>query len=199
MPSAAHLQELLAPWGELRPQPRSQWTHDIPLPDALASFYEQIGPRGETIYESAGPVGLTLSAGGNPVCIPPLHRLLDLQAGYAWQSTPDERYSDWPASWWVIAEQGGDPFIFDASTGQVTFAFHGAGRWTPKPFAPDLCTAVGALATVANAHEALLESGQNLDDGLTPECRAQIIAALARFVGSEAETVRMLAAWEYYE
>ena len=99
----------------------------------------------------------------------------------------------------MIAEQAGDPFIYDKNTGQVYFAFHGAGRWDPKLFAPDLYTAIGALAAVANAHEELSEQELNLDDGLTPEGHQQVLAALSQFTGDEALASAMLSAWEYYE
>lgn len=199
MPDTDQIRQLLSSLGELRAQHTSQWTGNIPLPSDIADFYAQIGPWGEVIYESVGSVGISLSAGGNPVSIPPLHKLFNLQAGYAWQSDPSQPFDDWPAHWLVVAEQGGDPFIHDSRTGQVFFAFHGAGNWEPTFFAPDLLTAMGALATVANAHEALSEQELNLDDGLTPAGKAKIMSALAKFLGSEDEAQRLLSAWEYYE
>jgi len=199
MPNLQQLEQLLAPWGELRPQAASDWRGSRPLPEELTRLYEQIGPWGQVFHASVGPVGSTLAVGGNPVCIPPLHKLFDLQAGYAWRSSPAEPLPGWPEHWLVIAEQGGDPFILDTLGGQVLFAFHGAGRWEPRPFAPDLLTAIGALATVANTHEALSEQELDPDDGLTPRGRARIMAELGRFLGSEQQAGLMLAAWEYYE
>ena len=194
------IHQLLSSWGELRAQQADEWQGDAEqLPKEIADFYEQIGPFGPVIYESVGPVGIALSVGGNPVSIPPLRKLLNLQAGYAWQSDPKQPFDNWPAHWLVIAEQGGDPFIYDKNTGQVYFAFHGAGRWDPKLFAPDLYTAIGALAAVANAHEELSEQELNLDDGLTPEGHQQVLAALSQFTGDEALASAMLSAWEYYE
>lgn len=200
MHSTEEIRHLLSNWGELRSQDASLWKGDEKtLPQEIADFYAQIGPWGEVIYESVGPVGITLSVGGNPVCIPPLGRLFGLQAGYAWQSDPDKPFDNWPGHWLVIAEQGGDPFIYDRLSGQVLFAFHGAGHWAPKVFAPDLYTAIGALVTVANAHQALDEQELNLDDGLSTEGKARILAELSRFTGSAEQAAAMLAAWEYYE
>ena len=114
MHSTEEIRHLLSNWGELRAQDASLWKGDEnTLPKEIADFYAQIGPWGEVIYESVGPVGITLSVGGNPVCIPPLGRLFGLQAGYAWQSDPDKPFDNWPGHWLVIAEQGGDPFIYD--------------------------------------------------------------------------------------
>ena len=42
---------------------------------------------------------------------------------------------------------------------------------------PSIASAIGALATVANAHEELSEQELNLDDGLTPEGHQQVLAA----------------------
>ena len=200
MPRIEEIRHLLSSWGELRPQPASNWQGAAEqLPAEVARFYEQIGPWGDVIYESVGPVGLSLSAGGNPICIPPLHKLLNLQAGYAWESSPDQPFADWPSHWLVIAEQGGDPFIHDNRTGQIFFAFHGAGRWDPQLFAPDLYTALGGIATVADIHESLSEEELNLDDGLTPQGRARVLAALSQFTHDPNLAQAMLDAWEYYE
>lgn len=200
MHNSDEIRQLLLPWGELRPQNRGQWQgKPHALPQEIADFYAQIGPWGEVIYESVGPTGISLCVGGNPVCIPPLARLHDLQAGYAWQASVDESLEDWPEHWLVIAEQGGDPFIYDRLSAQVLFAFHGAGRWEPKVFAPDLHTAIGALATVANVHESLSEQELNLDDGLTPQGRLRVLDALSRFTGDKVLATAMLSAWEYYE
>lgn len=200
MNSTEQIRQRLSIGGELRSQPASNWQGDAgQLPAEIARFYEQIGPWGEVIYESVGPVGLHFSAGGNPVCVPPLHRLLDLQAGYAWESDPDQPFDDWPGHWLVIAEQGGDPFIYDSQTGQVFFAFHGAGHWSPRLFAPNLYTALGGIATVADIHERLPEEELNLDDGLTPQGRARVLAALSQFTHDPNLAQAMLDAWEYYE
>lgn len=199
MPSFEQLKELLHPWGPLRAQPASDWRGTTALPPAVADFYARVGPWGETYHESVGPVGCTLAVHGNPVCIPPLHRLMDYQAGYAWVSHPGQPIAGWPAHWLVIAEQGGDPFIFDTQTQQVLFAFHGAGSWKPVVFAPDLPTAVGALATVANAFSALSDKEADPDGGLAGQGRQKITDALAGFLGSQERALQMLAAWEYFE
>ena len=191
------LRRLLEPFGPLKAQPAADWLGADALPDAVAEFYARVGPLGQTHHENAGPVGCTLTVGGNPVCIPALRKLWTLQDGYAWSRTPENTFSGWSDDWLVIAEQGGDPFIFERSTGHVLFAFHGAGSWKPRQFAPDLRTAIGALAVVATGFCALTDE-HFVDEEPTPQALAQIKTALAAALGDMQQADEMLAAWGYY-
>ncbi|MGG4603823.1 hypothetical protein ACLPHM_03410 [Paenalcaligenes sp. Me131] len=190
------LRSLLEPFGQLRSQSPSEWTGQSDLPAPIADFYQQVGPLGHTYYENVGPVGCTLTVGGNPVCIPPLSKLAALQAGYAWSETPAQPLDDWNPNWLVIAEQGGDPFIYDKTTGHVLFAFHGAGSWKPTFFTKNLTTAIGALATVATSY-CCLDEDQFFDEALLDSGLQCITDDLANVVGGLAEAQRMLDAWEY--
>lgn len=193
------IRTLLEPWGELRPQPASDWLGPIPLPDVVARFYEHIGPLGPTIYESVGPVGLTIDVGGNPVCIPPLRKLWDLQAGYRIHGITREAIPGWNPDWLVVAEQGGDPFILDCAHRTVLFAWHGAGAWSPRLLAPDLPTAFGAVATVGNSLAALGEEARDDDYNLKDASRRFVTEQLGNFLGSQAAAEKFLHAWGWYE
>jgi hypothetical protein len=197
MINPASLRTLLEPFGELRPQPASDWTGADPLPEDIARFYAHVGPWGPVIYENIGPIGSTLNCGGNPVCIPPLHKLENLQEGYAWGSNPAGKFDDWNPDWLVIAEQGGDAFIYEKPSGHILFAFHGMGTWEPRLFANDLLTAVAALAAVANVYTSLEES-EFVDCAVTEAALEKIKARLAAVIGNRAEAERMLAVLEYY-
>lgn len=198
-PDYTRLRTLLHPIGTLRPQPASDWTGAGVLPGDIARFYEEIGPWGEVHHESVGPVGLTLTVGGNPVCIPPLHKLESLQAGYAWSKDPQDRLDGWDDDWLVVAEQGGDPFIHERSTGHILFAFHGAGSWRPVFFARDLATAFGALAAFATAYLALEES-DFVDDEPTAAAIMKLKAAVHAVVEDDAQVEQLFSAWEvFYE
>lgn len=194
--TADMLRTLLAPFGQLRSQSPSEWTGKRALPTPLQEFYQQVGPLGTTYHETVGPVGCTLTVGGNPVCIPPLRKLESLQAGYAWSKSPDDTLDDWNPNWLVIAEQGGDPFMYDQTTGQVLFAFHGAGVWAPAVFAHDLYTAIGAIACVATSY-CELDDNQFDDEALTETGYHTILTDLATALGNADEAQRMLDAWEY--
>jgi hypothetical protein len=161
MLSVAQVRMLLAPHGELRRQTRDRWSGAIPLPETVADFYEKIGPWGPTIHEGVGPVGSTIPTGGNPTCMPPLHRLWDYQAGYRWHANTGERLTDWSDDWLVVATEGANPYILEISTGRILFAFAGAGKWQPKEVFSDIFTMAAGLATIGSVYN---EAGEDMYD-----------------------------------
>lgn len=170
-----------ARFGPLQAQSPELWQGDVPLPPALAAFYAQVGPWGETVHASVGPVGVSVP--GINVDFPPLHRLWALQAGYRWEGDAGARIADWPEQWLVIADQNADPFILDLDSGQVLFAFHGAGTWEATVLTEDLPTFVAVLAAVGTVY---LEADDDLedDDGeLRPVHRAAALQAAAAVLG----------------
>ncbi len=199
MTSFDRLRPLLAPWGRLQPQPASDWQGPFALPAIVEAFYREVGPWGETWHASVGPVGLTINAGGNPVDVPPLHKLWARQDGYAWSRNPDNPIAGWPAHWLVVAQEGANPFILDRNDGSVWFDLAGGGNYDdPSRFADDLPTALGAIATVANALAALGDDALDDTYELKPESRVQVSRALAAFTGSAASAEDMLKAWRWY-
>jgi hypothetical protein len=184
----------LASHGELAPQPAAQhWRGDIPLPPALETFYERIGPLGEWINERVGHGGLTVPNVGNPFSIPPLARLWELQAGYRWHGITGERIADWPDHWLVVADQGADPFIFDLRTGAIQFARHGEGAWQGNgPMFADIFQMAACLGTIGQFVE---EADDDLfldDDSVDPAQRARLIARLAPLLGNAAEAASVV-------
>lgn len=193
------LRERLAPWGALKSQPASDWQGPDPLPQAVADFYREVGPWGETYHASVGPVGLTIATGGNPVEVPPLHKLWARQDGFAWSRSPAQPLPQWPAQWLVIALEGSNPFVLDRDSGAVLFHFSGCGHWRePRTFAPDLAMALGGIATVANALSELGDAALDEDFNLKDSSRAFVQHALAEFVGDSGQAQAMLTAWQWY-
>jgi hypothetical protein len=178
----SELKKLLAPWGELKSQPASDWTGEFALPAPIAAFYAEIGPLGETIYEKVGPVGVNIDLGGNPVSLPPLYKLWGLQIGYRTHGITKERIADWPDDWLVIAQEGANPYIFKLSDNQIYFDLAG-GEWRLKWLASDIATAFGGLATLANARAALDEDSDFEDYEMLPAAREKCVAQLAKFLG----------------
>ena len=196
------LATLLAPWGALRPQLPSDWEGPPDaLPNEVAAFYRDVGPWGEVVYENVGPVGLTINKGGNPVVVPPLHKLWWRQAGFAWSRSPEVPLPGWRSNWLVIAKEEANPFIFDRDDGRVLFAFAGMGKagWQPRTFAEDLASALGGIATVANALAALGDDAFDEEFNLKPDSRDYAHSRLTDFLGSAAGASEMLAVWEWYE
>lgn len=188
MVSIEQARAALAPHGALAPQPAAaHWRGDIPLPPAIATFYEQVGPLGEWVNDRVGHAGLTVPNVGNPFSIPPLSRLWQLQAGYRWHGITGERLADWPDHWLVVADQGADPFIFDLRTGAIQFARHGTGAWEDdEPIFADILQMAACLGTVGQFVE---EAGDDLfldDDSVDPAQRARLVKQLVPLLGNAA-------------
>lgn len=185
MISIPKIREQFSLFGELRPQARSAWTGEIPLPESLAEFYEQIGPWGATYHEHVGPVGITLSE--TQISFPALHRLWNLQAGYRWDASNGQRVNDWQEEWLVIADQNADPFILDTNTGRILFALHGTGAWDAGELAPDLFTFIAAATAIGAVFHRADEDLRDDDWVIKPEYRKAAIAEVAKVVGDARE------------
>jgi hypothetical protein len=180
MPSFDQIRPLLAPWGALKPQPASDWEGPFALPEVIADLYREVGPWGDFHGTSTSPDGLSIDTGGNPVSVPPLRRLWAQQDGYAWSRNPGNRLDGWPEHWLVIAQEGGLPFIFDRNDGSMLFHSTGMGHWNaPRRLAADWATALGAIATVANALAELVDDA--LDESF--ELKASSRGACHRATG----------------
>jgi len=177
---------LLAEHGEVRSQPASDWRGTFPLPSDLAKFYDVVGP-----------VDVTIEGYGNPNFLPSLAKLWEFQAGYRWNGLSGEPIVDWNDNWLVVADEGGDAFIFDRVSSKVLFAQHGQGAWEPEEWFTD----VGAMAccmailgsVVRRAGEDFTDAGSNVK----PEHRQNAIVRIAEVLGSrsDAEAIVDGAGW----
>jgi hypothetical protein len=112
MVSFERAKEVLALHGEVRPQPPSDWNGPFPIPPAIERFYREVGP-----------VDVRIGAYGNPYFLPRLTGLWEFQAGYRWNGLSGERIEDWDDDWLVVADEGGDPFMFSRSSGRILHAY----------------------------------------------------------------------------
>lgn len=162
--------------GDLRAQSASDWTGEVPLPDEVAAFYEEIGPH-----------DVMIEGYGNPYFLPRLSKLWDFQAGYRWDGVSGERIDGWDDDWLVVADEGGNPFIFDRASGRVLFAEHGMGIWEPEEWFPDLVTMAAALATIGGVVRDAGEDFTDEDFTVRPEHVERAVSAVAEVVGSRAQ------------
>lgn len=159
--SVVNTRELVSRFGACAPQPASDWRGDIPLPDEIARFYEEVGPLGERGRK--GYQGVALPGHGNDINLVPLALLWREQAGYRWDGRTQVPIDEWPSQWIVLAWEGADAYIFDAETKSMLFALPGAWPDDVHPIGGGPSDVVGALALYRLRYE---EAG---DDALTAD------------------------------
>jgi hypothetical protein len=137
MVTAEKAKGLLALHGNVRAQAPGDWTGSFPIPPAVERFYREVGPA-----------NITIEAHGNPYFFPCLADRWRFQAAYRWDGLTGEPIEDWNDDWLVVADQGGDPFIFARTSGVVLHAYHGEGEWDAGEIFPDLNTMVACLAQI---------------------------------------------------
>ncbi len=181
MVNADTAKRLLALHGRVRPQAASDWTGSFPIPPAVERFYREIGPESGTIKTH-----------GNAYFLPRLSDLWKFQAGYRWNGLSGELISDWDDDWLVVADEGGDPFIFARASGKMLHAYHGEGEWDAGEMFPDLNTMAACLADLGAI---VLEAGvayMEEDCSIRPEFRSLASARLAELLDSKNGADRIL-------
>ncbi|CAH0220243.1 hypothetical protein SRABI70_02214 [Pseudomonas sp. Bi70] len=159
---------------DLRAQEASDWQGEIPLPADIARFYRDIGPD-----------NCNLATAGNSFFIPALARLWRMQAGYRWHGISGECLTDWHDDWLVVADQGGDPFIFEISSGKVLHDRHGGGSWQPAPIFDNLEQMIAGLATFDAVWNSAGEDIFLDNYSVNPRHRERLIDALVPLLGSQ--------------
>jgi hypothetical protein len=71
---------------------------------------------------------------------------LGLPGSYRWGGMNGDRIHDGLDAWLVVANLGGDPFIFQRRTGVILHDFHGAGKWEPQFVFDDINSMAASLA-----------------------------------------------------
>ena len=181
---------LLELHGKVRSQSASDWNGTFPIPPAIERFYREVGP-----FE------VTIAAYGNPYFLPSLAGLWEFQAGYRWNGLNGEPIEDWLDDWLVVADEGGDPFIFSRSSGVILHAYHGEGKWNAHEIFPDLNTMAACLAQLGAI---VIEAGDDdmLDEDTgTVATRYKELAStrLQELLGSESTAKAVLGAlgWDW--
>jgi hypothetical protein len=86
MSSYATAKEILHqafPTEVLRPQPQQDWQGTVPLPDAIAQYFEEFDP-----------VDMTIEGYSSPYFLPSLSQLWAFQAGYRFHAITHDRLID---------------------------------------------------------------------------------------------------------
>jgi len=181
MVTAEIAKRLLALHGEVRRQPPADWTGEFPLPSAVEQFYREVGPA-----------NITIEAHGNPYFLPCLADLWKFQSGYRWNGLSCEPIGDWNDDWLVVADEGGDPFIFDRSSGAVLHAYHGEGEWDAGEMFPDLNTMAACLAQLGAIVLESRDEYMEEDCSIRPKFRAFALDRLQELLGTKSNAQAVL-------
>jgi len=135
MINSEKIKEYLEKHGSIQSQSINDWKGIVSLPKDIEIFYKEIGPN--NIY---------IKSYGNPYFLPSLDKLWDFQAGYRWNGKTGEMIHEWNKEWFVIADEGGNPFIYSAKTTKIYFSEHGNGEWELKEIFNNLFCMAASLA-----------------------------------------------------
>jgi len=183
MINSERVRDLLSKHGEVRPQNSRDWNGEFPLPESLATFYQEVGP-----------VNVTIEGYGNPYFLPSLAELWKFQEGYRWNSIDGRRLPEWQDEWLAVADEGGDPFVLDRRSGRILLAQHGTGVWEPKEIFENIKEMAACLAALGSV---VVEAGPSLTDDnsdILPEHRAKSKVLLTELLGSSNQAEAALGA-----
>lgn len=152
---------LLAQHGPVESQPSTDWMGDIPLPAAVQRFYEEVGPMDAAV-----------EAHGDAYFFPRLASLWDIQAGYRYHALSGQPLPGWDEDWLVVADHGGDPFLFSQATGAVLMALKEGEVWRTQSLFTDLVEMAAVLATLGNVARA---GGGTLEHGAAEGAVAELV------------------------
>ncbi|WP_290220103.1 hypothetical protein [Corynebacterium atrinae] len=166
--------EFLSHFGICKPQPASDWQGPMPLPAALADFYQQVGPFGEEDLTTAGkpgrkPRGIWFyGGGGNEVFFPRLSDLWKAQDAFGWNFRDDVPIEGWPQNWLVFADEAGEVFVYDSDADVVRFLLPGEDFEDAKEIAGTPIEVTGAVALFSLRDEEAGDSKFTEDFDLLP-------------------------------
>jgi hypothetical protein len=128
----------------------------------------------------------------NPYFFPSLAGLWKFQAGYRWNGLNKEPNDDWNDEWLVVADEGGDPFIFDRTSGAILHAYHGEGEWDAREMFPDLNTMAACLAQVGAIVREFRDDYKEEDCSIRPKFRLLALERLQELVGPNSDPKEVL-------
>src|SRR5689334_19491519 len=91
------------------------------LPAELVTYLDTVAPTEEVDFRTVG----------NPLYLYGLDRLGAHQDGYNWNSVTNKAIEDWPAGFFMLGDEGGDPVLIDLDHPEsgVQKLWHGQGDW----------------------------------------------------------------------
>jgi len=157
MKNVSKILELMNAFGESSPQEVEKVLLNEYFHEEIAEYYKEIGP-----------VDLYIPGHGNDYFLPSLKSLKKYQNGYSFNQITNNRIEDWNMDWIVLADQGGDPFIFSKKNKNILYAIHGNGSWKPENIFPNIECMVHCLLIIGKI---VSENSENYMDN---ECNIKI-------------------------
>ena len=148
-------------------------------------------------FAELGPVDVWIEGYGNPYFLPSLSTLWHYQAGYRFHPDTRERSPDWDDDWLVMADEGGDPFIFSRESAIVLHACHGEGVWAPVEMFGCLEEMATSLAIIGDIVQCAGPMLTDDDSRILPRHRQNARDRIGRYLGSteRADAILLRLGW----
>jgi hypothetical protein len=149
------------------------------LPAELVTYLDTVAPAGEMGFRTVG----------NPFYLYGPDRLGVHQDGYNWNSVSNRPIDDWPAGFFMLGDEGGDPVLLDLDhPGRgVQKLWHGQGDWETGATVADtigqflLCSAALHHALAAFEEECIVDDERGFN--LAPQASAWLFPRLKTWAG----------------
>jgi cell wall assembly regulator SMI1 len=135
--------------------PFGQGTNPQEIARISQEFSYELPPTLREYLAVAPAQNVLFNTVGNPMEVYGLRKLQYRQDGYNFNSVTNQEIPDWPAHWFMLADEGADPVIIDLQAPEtgVRKLYHGGGDWDEGE---DIADSIGQfLLCSAALHHAL--------------------------------------------
>lgn len=153
--------------------------YNQPLPEELRTYLDTIAPVEDVDFRTVG----------NPFSLYGLGRLGVRQDGYNWNSVTNTPIEDWPASFFMLGDEGADPVLLDLDQPELGIQklWHGEGNWENGDTMADtlgqflLCSAALHHALTAFETERITDDERGFN--LAPQAAAWLFPRMKVWAG----------------
>lgn len=149
------------------------------LPADLVAYLDTVAPAQDVELETVG----------NPLRLYGLQSLGVQQPGYNWNPVTQAVIADWPAAFFLLADEGGDPVLLDLDQPELGIRklWHGEGDWETGEAVADTLGQFLLCSTALHHALTAFEQPRILDDergfNLAPPAAAWLFPRLKSWAG----------------